>query len=97
MKARSDAFTWGYMDALQDRCENCPFASVGGLDRRTDMAVPGYVPQAQHTEYLRGYRAYCDEQYGQGWETARWVWTPALPIDPKGGTICIPKGEDEDE
>ena len=84
---------WGYMNAMQDCCENCPFASSGGMDKREAMEAPEYVPEDQAEEYLRGYRAFCDESYGPGWETATWGWKPALQIDPKTSTISVPDGK----
>lgn len=88
-----DVFNWGFMNAMQDRCENCPFASSGGMDKRTAMEAPDYVPKDQTEEYLRGYRAYCEDNYGEGWETAQWGWAPALKIDPKDGSISVPDGK----
>jgi len=92
-RRNSEPYDRGWMAAFQDRCENCPFASSGGMDKRTAMEAPDYVPADQREEYLRGYRGYCDEEYGPGWETARWGWTPVLQIDPKNSKISVPDGK----
>lgn len=74
-QTNSEPFDRGWMAAYQDRCENCPFASSGGMDNRKSMKAPSYIPEKDADEYLRGYRSYCDENYGEGWETAQWGWS----------------------
>jgi len=80
-----DPYNWGMTNAMQDDCENCHFASAGGPDKRTAMEAPSYVPEDQAEEFLRGYRAYCDEHYGEGWQTMKWGWHPALVIGGEKG------------
>lgn len=77
---RGSAFGRGMSDAAQDRCENAPFASVGGLERRTSMRAPSYVSSGDEGEYLRGYRYGALIAYGPGWETAGFGWQPAMTI-----------------
>lgn len=86
-------YNWGYMCAMQDDCENCQFASAGGMDKREAMEAPECVFEDQHEEYLRGYRAYCDDNYGEGWQTAKWSWGPALRIGPQTCTVSVPDGK----
>jgi len=50
------------------------------------MEAPEYVPEDQREAFLQGYRAYCDEHYGEGWQTMKWGWHPALVIGEKGPT-----------
>lgn len=69
-----DPFNWGMTCALQDDCENCHFGSSGGMDKREAMEAPDYVPEDQREAYLQGYRAYCDEHYGESWQTATRGW-----------------------
>lgn len=88
-------FNWGYMNAVQDDCENAPFASSGGMDKRLAMEAPEYVPADKAEEFLRGYRAYCHATYGPGWETGEWGWVPVLEIDPSTGMVRAIEGDDE--
>lgn len=68
-------------DCVQDGMENAPFASVGGLDHRSKMKAPNYVP-AEHAEaYLEGYRRAALESYGPQWETVGFGWGPAITIN----------------
>ena len=75
-----DSFARGYMNAYQDMCENAPFASVGGLEKRTAMVAPRYITPAEHGEYIRGYRVAAQLMYGKDWETCTFGWAPALNI-----------------
>jgi hypothetical protein len=75
----------GMHDCFQDRCENCPFASVGGLDRRSAMKAPGYVKIGQVADYLDGYRVMARELYGSDWETCEFSWQHALTIGDDDG------------
>lgn len=71
------------MDAIQDRCENAPFASVGGLNKRVSndlMDVPQYIAPHCHQAYREGYAAACEEMYGEGWRTCSFGWVPVLEI-----------------
>lgn len=74
------AFDRGRMDCMQDRCENAPFGSVGGLDARASLAAPDYVPEADRAEYLRGYEHAAAALFGDDWRTCRFGWQPALVI-----------------
>lgn len=51
-----DAFRRGYSDCMQDRSENAPFGSVGGIDRAANPVAPEYVTPDEHEEYLTGYK-----------------------------------------
>ena len=81
-RGRSNAFDRAKLDAYQDRCENVPFASVGGLDRRGSMFAPKYIDPIDREEYLRGYRAAAREMFGDDWESCVFGWAPAITIDP---------------
>lgn len=73
------------MDALQDGCENCPFSSVGGLDKRASMVVPKrscIKTDEDAAEYLRGYQDAAREMYGEDWQTCEFSWRPVLVINP---------------
>ncbi len=85
-KNASEAFDRGYADCAQDVCENAPFASVGGLGARKAMARPHWVPESDWPEYLRGYQAGAALCHGDGWEDAKFGWSPAL-------TLGIEEGE----
>jgi hypothetical protein len=76
----SDLFSRGRIDCVQDRCENCPFASVGGLEQRSSMSAPKYIAPGDAAEYLRGYRAGALLVFGADWETCEFGWGPALTI-----------------
>lgn len=81
-----DVFNRGVIDAVQDRCENCPFASVGGLEKRSAMVTPKYISKGDEKEYLRGYRHGARRMFGDDWETCEFGWRPAITIggeDPK--------------
>lgn len=79
-------YEWGRMCAAQDACENAPFGSTGGMDKRTDMKAPNYVAKGQRDEWLKGYRDFCDTSYGLGWETAEWGWSAVVEIHPDNVT-----------
>lgn len=76
----SDVFNRARIDCIQDRCENCPFASVGGLDKRKAMVVPKYISTGDEAEYLRGYRYGAVLMFGADWETCEFGWRPAITI-----------------
>ena len=59
----------GMTDCYQDRCENIPFASVGGLEKRGEMQAPDYVSEEDREEYLLGYRQMARELFGEDWQT----------------------------
>jgi len=69
-----------YSDCYQDSCENCPFASVGGLEQRGNMQLPSWVPQADRDEYLSGYRDAALKMYGEDWQTREFGWRPAVTL-----------------
>jgi len=75
-----DAFQRGKTDAYQDRCENVPFSSVGGLEKRGAMEAPKYIDGWCHEFYLKGYVAMCREMFGEDWQTCEFSWKPALTI-----------------
>lgn len=68
------------MDCYQDRCENVPFASVGGIDKRADMTAPVYITPSEREQYLNGYRLQARNIYGDDWQTCPFGWRPALVI-----------------
>lgn len=87
-KTRSDLYEHPYdrgvSEAIQDRCENCPFASIGGLNARAAPKVPAYIP-AEHTRaWLSGYLDAARDIYGDDWQTCSFGWRPAmtLPAEP---------------
>lgn len=80
-RSMSNTFDRAMLDATQDRCENCPFASIGGLSRRSDMFAPDYIERANVAEYLRGYRHAAKVMYGDDWETCSFGWSPAITIN----------------
>jgi hypothetical protein len=70
----------GALDCYQDRCENIPFASIGGLDSRSNMKQPKYITPEEAQEYLAGYRAMAQSLYGETWQTCSFGWAPALEL-----------------
>lgn len=81
VEVTSDTFRRAMVDCYQDQCENCPFASIGGLGKRSTMVVPTYITLEDATEYLAGYRAAAMACYGEDWETCSFGWSPALTIE----------------
>lgn len=73
-------FQRGRSDCYQDRCENVPFASVGGLGSRSALVTPKYIAPDDAADYLRGYEAQARELYGDDWRTCEFGWKPALTI-----------------
>ena len=86
----SEAYVRGMHDAYQDRCENAPFASVGGLEKRTSMIAPKYVAEGDVTRYLAGYSAVCEEMFGSDWRTCEFGWQAALTLVVKREVRVIP-------
>lgn len=79
----TEAFLRAVTDCIQDSCENAPFASVGGLDKREDMTAPAYITKhgdAYTAEWLRGYTTSACAMYGDDWRTCGFGWQPALTI-----------------
>ena len=77
---KTRSFNQGALDYYQDRCENIPFASIGGLDRRSAMVAPKYVAKEDVAEYLAGYRHAARAGLGEDWETCAFGWTPTVTI-----------------
>ena len=71
----------GAEDCYQDRCENVPFASTGGLEKRSEMTSPPWVPAADVPAYLEGYRAAALELFGAEWATCEFSWQPAITLN----------------
>lgn len=80
-----DPFSRGFSDAGQDACENAPFASIGGLDKRSAMVAPKYIIAEERERYLDGYRAFARATYGADWATCSFGWAPALEIGGSNG------------
>ena len=76
----TDAYHRGRMDATQDRCENVPFASVGGLGKRTSMEVPKYIEDADAAQYIAGYVEAVATFYGRDWQTCEFGWKPVAAL-----------------
>ena len=80
-------------DAMQDACENCQFASIGGPnagmlnvdEKRAVMMAPDYIADGDAENYIAGYQWACARMYGIDWRTAPFGWGPALTIDPGVG------------
>jgi hypothetical protein len=76
----ASVYSRGVTDAAHDSFENCPFGSVGGLDKRGDMKAPAYIPKAEAEDYLAGYRRGALQLYGMNWETCAFGWKPTMEI-----------------
>jgi hypothetical protein len=83
------AFSRGQHDATQDRCENVPFVSVGGLERRSNMEAPGYVEKGDQEAYLEGYRDRARFMFGDDWQTCGFGWEPVLEIGASGISVIV--------
>lgn len=79
------AFDRGRADCIQDRCENVPFASVGGPGNRESLMTPGYIHANDKGEYIRGYEEAARALYGEDWRTCSFEWKPVLTIKPNDG------------
>lgn len=78
----ANTFDRARLDCVQDRCENCPFASIGGLDKRSAMVAPSYIEGTYaRTEYVRGYQYAARDIFGDDWETCSFGWAPALVVN----------------
>lgn len=71
-------------DYTQDRYENAPFASIGGLAARTDPQRPKYIEPADWPTYLLGYVDAARTDLGDEWATCEFGWKPALTIGGEG-------------
>lgn len=76
----STPFERGMTDAYQDRCENVPFASIGGLGARLNMRAPEYVPEPDRGEYIEGYAWGSKAMFGDDWATCQFGWLKAIEI-----------------
>lgn len=79
---RKEGSVWarGMNDCHQDRCENIPFASIGGLDHRNKPAFPVYIKPEEQEEYWQGYQWCAHAMFGPEWRTCEFTWKPALVI-----------------
>lgn len=71
----------GKHDCYQDHCENAPFASVGGLEKRGKLEAPDYIDGADQLPYLDGYIEQAVTMYGEDWQTCEFGWQKALTIE----------------
>ena len=85
------AFARAASNAIQDSCENAPFGSVGGLERRHDMEVPDYVIKQEicATAYLAGYHEAARRMYGEDWRNCEFRWEHALTIEGSGEDVRV--------
>jgi hypothetical protein len=79
----SDVEDRGRMDCMQDDCENCHFASIGGLNNRDNPQAPHYIKPDDAEGYLKGYVAQAREMYGEDWRTCTFTWKHAMTIEPR--------------
>jgi len=75
----------GELDCILDRCENVPFASVGGLDKRCAMKAPKYIKDCDKASYLKGYRDTAKRMYGEDWQTYAFSWQHVMTIGDDDG------------
>jgi len=73
----------GELCCYQDRCENVPFGSVGGLECRSSLVRPAWVSEADWPAYRAGYVECARRLYGEDWATCGFHWTPALTLPGK--------------
>jgi hypothetical protein len=71
---KGTVFEHGVFDAALDRCENVPFASIGGLDNRSNFMKPRWIKDSEIEEYFSGYKSQCIKMYGDDWETCSFSW-----------------------
>ena len=76
----AEVFKRGSLDFVQDYYENCPFASIGGLDKRDALKAPEYIVPEHADEYLAGYVAAARDILGADWQTCAFGWAPAPTI-----------------
>ena len=84
----NEAFQRGQMECIQDRCENIPFAGLGGLENRMTPKAPDYIPAEDVDDFIAGYKAAALEMYGDDWQTCEFSWQHALTIEPPEPKIC---------
>jgi len=73
----------GRTDCYLDRCENTPFASVGGLDKRDSPLAPKYIDPQHARGYIAGYESMSEDLYGSDWKTCSFSWKLAVTINAK--------------
>jgi len=71
----------GRHDYAMDRAENCPFASIGGLDARHSPQKPKYITESDWGYYQSGYCAQAEKDLGPNWRDVPFGWKPALVIN----------------
>lgn len=84
----TEAFLHGVSNSIQDSCENAPFGSLGGLDKRAAFIdgsgvtadLPKYVTSTMAEEWLRGYLSAFCAMNGDDWRTCPFGWAPALRV-----------------
>lgn len=84
-------FDRGFGDAAQDACENAPFASVGGLERRDSLVAPAYITPDERQAYLRGYEMFAMTSYGKDWRTCGFGWNHVLTLGESARTARTSK------
>jgi hypothetical protein len=91
----ANTFDRARTDCVQDGFENCPFASVGGIESRRSMRAPEYISDRwAKSEYLRGYAFQASRSYGPDWQKCDFGWSPALVVgssEPNGEAPKVPK------
>ncbi|HUU23719.1 MAG TPA: DUF5662 family protein [Phycisphaerae bacterium] len=80
MSERPEPYARGKNDAYQDRCENVPFSSTGGLESRQNMTAPDYILPEEREAYLAGYAERCREMFGEDWRTCEFGWSAVMTI-----------------
>ena len=74
----------GRMDCYQDRCENVPFASIGGQECRHCMKTPKHIKPDDAPEYLAGYISMARDLYGEDWNSCKFEWVVTFEINADG-------------
>lgn len=67
-------------DAAHYAMENCPFASVGGLESRAQLVAPVWAA-GNEAAYLEGYEVAALRMYGPHWRTCLFGITREVPGD----------------
>lgn len=80
-----EAFARGELDCYRDRCQNVPFASIGGLDHRHQPWAPKWVIDMDddyYTEcYMEGYYDAAEELFGPDWRTCEFRWQSVMMFE----------------
>jgi len=61
-----------------DRCENVPFAGIGG--QAGPYHAPEYIEADERDAYITFYKRLAAAEYGADWAVQQWGWTPALKL-----------------